>query len=65
MTDRSTQPGHRRIPVPTHWTESYLKGRIPAQLRRTENRPSLALPASGPREAAWQYALQKIERLKL
>jgi len=38
---------------------------MPAQLRRTENRPSLALPASGPREAAWQYALQKIERLKL
>jgi hypothetical protein len=38
---------------------------MPAQLRRAENRPSLALPASGPREAAWRYALQKIERLKL
>lgn len=38
---------------------------MPAQLRRVENRPSLTLPASGPREAAWRYALQKIERLKL
>jgi hypothetical protein len=37
---------------------------MPAQLRRVENRPSLALPASGPREVAWRYALQKIERLK-
>lgn len=37
---------------------------MPAQLRRVENRPSLALPASGPREAAWRYALHKIERLK-
>jgi hypothetical protein len=36
---------------------------MPAQLRRAENRPSLALPASGPSEAAWRYALQKIERL--
>jgi hypothetical protein len=38
---------------------------MPAQLRRVENRPSLTLPASGPREAAWRYALQKIERLNL
>lgn len=37
---------------------------MPAQLRRTDNRPRLALPASGPRETAWRYALQKIERLK-
>ena len=37
---------------------------MPAQLRRTDNRPRLALPASGPSEAAWRYALQKIERLK-
>jgi hypothetical protein len=35
---------------------------MPAQLRRADNRPSLALPASGPSEAAWRYALQKIER---
>jgi len=38
---------------------------MPAQLRRTNNRPRLALPASGPREAAWRYALQKIEKLKV
>jgi hypothetical protein len=38
---------------------------MPAQLRRTDNRPRLALPASGPREAAWRYALQKIEKLKV
>lgn len=37
---------------------------MPALLRRVENRPSLALPASGPREAAWKYALRQIERLK-
>jgi len=37
---------------------------MPAQLRKAGNRPSLTLPASGPREAAWRYALQKIERLK-
>jgi len=36
----------------------------PAQLVRTENRPRLLLPASGPREAAWRYALQRINRLK-
>lgn len=38
---------------------------MPAMLRRTDNRPSLALPASGSREGAWQYALDQIERLKL
>jgi len=37
---------------------------MPAQLRRTHNRPRLAMPASGPREAAWNYALHQIERLK-
>jgi len=37
---------------------------MPAQLRRVENRPSLALPASGPREAAWKYALDHIKRLR-
>ncbi len=35
-----------------------------AQLARTGNRPHLALPASGPREAAWREALRKIQRLK-
>jgi hypothetical protein len=37
---------------------------MPAQLRRVENRPSLALPASGPRETAWKYALDRISRLR-
>jgi hypothetical protein len=36
---------------------------MPAQLRRLGNRPNLALPASGPREAAWKYALDQIKRL--
>jgi len=38
---------------------------MPAQLLRTDNRPRLAMPTSGPREAAWKYALHKIEKLKL
>lgn len=38
---------------------------MPAQLRRTHNRPRLVLPASGPREAAWNYALHQIKGLKL
>ena len=33
---------------------------MPAQLRRVGNRPHLFLPASGPREAAWTYALDQI-----
>ncbi len=37
---------------------------MPAQLVRTDNRPRLLLPASGPREDAWRYALHKIQRLK-
>lgn len=37
---------------------------MPAQLRRAANRPSLALPPGGPREAAWKYALHKINTLK-
>jgi hypothetical protein len=37
---------------------------MPAQLRRTDNRPRLVLPASGSREAAWQYALRRISKLK-
>src|SRR5262249_56154377 len=37
---------------------------MPAQLRRTHNRPRLAMPASGPREAAWKYALHQIKTLK-
>jgi hypothetical protein len=37
---------------------------MPAQLRRTHNRPRLALPASGLREYAWKFALNKINKLK-
>jgi len=37
---------------------------MPAQLRRTDNRPRLLLPVSGPREAAWKYALQHIQQLR-
>jgi hypothetical protein len=37
---------------------------MPAQLRKTHNRPRLALPASGPREAAWKYALHRIAKLR-
>jgi hypothetical protein len=37
---------------------------MPAQLRRTDNRPRLVLPSSGMREAAWKYALVQIERLE-
>jgi hypothetical protein len=38
---------------------------MPAQLRRARNRPTLSLPASGYREAAWKYALHQIQRLRL
>lgn len=38
---------------------------MPAQLRRTDNRPRLALPASCPREAVWRFAMDRIEHLKL
>lgn len=37
---------------------------MPAQLRRTDNRPWLALPARGQREFAWRFALNKINKLK-
>ena len=36
----------------------------PAQLVRAGNRPHLLVPASGARQSAWRYALQKINRLK-
>jgi hypothetical protein len=38
---------------------------MPAHLRRVDNRPRLSLPASGPRQAAWKYALHQIKALKL
>ncbi|MFQ5801395.1 MAG: IS1380 family transposase [Candidatus Methylomirabilales bacterium] len=37
---------------------------MPAQLRRAGNRPTLAFPASGTREAAWKYALHQLTRVK-
>ncbi len=36
---------------------------MPAQLRRVENRPTLALPASADREEAWKFALARIKSL--
>ncbi len=36
---------------------------MPAQLQRVGNRPRLSLPASGLREAAWEYALHQLNRL--
>lgn len=37
---------------------------MPAQLSRTQNRPTLTFPASGEREFAWKFALNKINQLK-
>jgi hypothetical protein len=36
--------------------------RMPAQFQRVGNRPRLTLPASGAREAAWEHALNQINR---
>jgi len=61
----------RRLCLPPdfqHATLQTLRHRIllmPAQLRRTDNRPRLVLPASGPREAAWKYALHAMTKLNL
>ena len=61
----------RRLCLPPelqHATLQTLRHKIlfvPAQLRRAANRPSLTLPASGARETAWKYALDRIARLKL
>jgi hypothetical protein len=61
----------RRLCLPPelpHATLQTLRHKVllmPAQLRRAANRPSLTLPASGAREAAWKYALDRIARLKL
>lgn len=60
----------KRLCLPPEYqnaTLQTLRGRIllmPAQLARTDNRPRLLLPASGPREHAWRYALHEIHRLK-
>jgi hypothetical protein len=36
---------------------------MPAQLQRVGTRARLSLPASGPQDAAWAYALHQIKRL--
>jgi hypothetical protein len=60
----------RRLCLPEEYqraTLQTLRNKIllmPAQLLRTGNRPRLALPASGTRQAAWEYALKHIEHLK-
>lgn len=38
---------------------------MPAQLLRAGNRPRLAIPARGSGEAAWKYALHRIEKLRI
>ena len=38
---------------------------MPAQLRRTDNRPRLVLSATGPRQTAWKHAIQQINKLML
>lgn len=61
----------KRLCLPSEFqnaTLQTLRHRIllmPAQLRRTDNRPRLVLPASGPQEAAWKYALRQIGNLTL
>lgn len=60
----------KRLCLPSgfqHATLQTLRHKIllmPAQLRRTDNRPRLMLPASGAREDAWKYALHQINNLR-
>lgn len=54
-------PEFQTATLQTLWNRILL---MPAQLLRQGNRPRLAMPASGPREVAWKYALQKIEKIK-
>lgn len=60
----------KRCCLPPDWqsaTLQTLRQRMlltAAQLTRTDNRPRLVLPASGPRETAWRFALQRIQRLR-
>jgi Transposase DDE domain group 1 len=61
----------KRLCLPPEWqraTLETLRHRLlltPAQLLRTDNRPRLALRASAPSEAAWKFAINRIERLKI
>jgi hypothetical protein len=61
----------KRLCLPPDWQRLTLETLrrhlflIPAQLVRTDNRPQLALRASSSTEAAWRFAMKRIERLKL
>jgi hypothetical protein len=55
-------PGYQAATLQTLRNKILL---MPAQLRRTHNRPRLGMPASGDREEAWRYALQQIRRLRV
>jgi len=60
----------KRLCLPPEFQSATLQSlrqrifRMPAQLRHTHNRPRLAMPARGQEEAAWNYALHQIERVK-
>lgn len=60
----------KRLCLPTQFQSATLQTLrnhvllMPAQLLRTDNRPRLVMPSSGPKEAAWKYALHRIEKLK-
>jgi hypothetical protein len=61
-------PSHFPPPEFQNATLQTLRHRVlsmPAQSRRTGNRPRPLLPASDPSEAAWKYALHQIEHIKL
>jgi len=55
-------PGYQAATLQTLRNKILL---MPALLRRTHNRPRLAMPASGEREEAWRCALRQIKRLKV
>jgi len=55
-------PGYQAATLQTLRNKILL---MPAQLRRTHNRPRLGMPASGDREEAWRYALQQMAPLPI
>lgn len=60
----------KRLCLPPEFQRATLQGirqrilLMPVQVCRTHNRPRLAMPASGPREAAGNSAVHQIKRLK-
>src|SRR5262245_56652343 len=60
----------RRLCLPSEFanaTLQTLRHKIlltPAQLRRADNRPTLALPVGGSRDIAWKYDLHQLAWLK-